>query len=164
MLFTFPSRYSSTIGRQGVFSLGRWSCRLPAGFPVSRGTRDPSRREQAFGYRALTSSGGPFQTSSPSLSFSHSMRDVPQPRKASASRFGLLRVRSPLLTESRLFSSPPGTKMFQFPGLPRTRLPAGRARAPHARVPPFGHPRINACLRLPEAFRRSPRPSSAPGA
>ena len=31
-------------------------------------------------------------------------------------------------------------------------------------VPPFGYPRINACLRLPEAFRCSPRPSSAPGA
>ena len=31
-------------------------------------------------------------------------------------RFGLLRVRSPLLTQSRLLSSPPGTEMFQFPG------------------------------------------------
>ncbi len=32
--------------------------------------------------------------------------------------FGLLRVRSPLLAESRLFSSPRGTEMFQFPRLP----------------------------------------------
>jgi hypothetical protein len=31
-------------------------------------------------------------------------------------RFGLLPVRSPLLGESRLFSSPPGTEMVQFPG------------------------------------------------
>ncbi len=30
---------------------------------------------------------------------------------------GLVRVRSPLLTESRLMSFPPGTEMFQFPGL-----------------------------------------------
>ena len=29
-------------------------------------------------------------------------------------------------------------------------------------VSPFGHPRIGACLRLPEAFRSLPRPSSAP--
>ncbi len=29
---------------------------------------------------------------------------------------GLLRFRSPLLTESRLMSFPPGTEMFQFPG------------------------------------------------
>ena len=32
-------------------------------------------------------------------------------------RFGLLRVRSPLLTQSLLLSFPPGTEMFQFPGL-----------------------------------------------
>ena len=31
-------------------------------------------------------------------------------------RFGLLRVRSPLLAQSLLFSLPPGTEMFQFPG------------------------------------------------
>ena len=30
-------------------------------------------------------------------------------------RFGLLRVRSPLLAQSLLLSFPPGTKMFQFP-------------------------------------------------
>ena len=32
------------------------------------------------------------------------------------------------------------------------------------RVSPFGHPRIIACFRLPVAFRRSLRPSSAPSA
>ena len=31
-------------------------------------------------------------------------------------RFGLLRVRSPLLAQSLLLSFPPGTEMFQFPG------------------------------------------------
>jgi hypothetical protein len=30
--------------------------------------------------------------------------------------FRLFRVRSPLLTESLLFSSPPGTEMVHFPG------------------------------------------------
>ena len=34
-------------------------------------------------------------------------------------RFGLLRFRSPLLSESFLLSFPPGTKMFQFPGFSR---------------------------------------------
>ena len=33
-------------------------------------------------------------------------------------RFGLLRFRSPLLSESFLLSFPPGTKMFQVPGFP----------------------------------------------
>ena len=38
VLFTFPSRYWFTIGRQRVFSLGEWSPQIPAGFHVSRGT------------------------------------------------------------------------------------------------------------------------------
>ena len=33
-------------------------------------------------------------------------------------KFGLFPFRSPLLGESRLISFPPGTEMFQFPGLP----------------------------------------------
>ena len=33
-----------------------------------------------------------------------------------------------------------------------------------SRVSPFGYPRITACFRLPVAFRRSLRPSSAPSA
>ena len=37
-------------------------------------------------------------------------------------RFGLFRVRSPLLTESRLFSVPVGTEMFHFPTFPPTAL------------------------------------------
>jgi hypothetical protein len=80
--------------------------------------------------------------------------------------FGLLRVRSPLLTESRLISCPPGTEMFQFPGCPLARLcirrgvPAVRRRG----VPPFGYPWIDARWQLPRTFRRLPRPSSAPGA
>ena len=35
---------------------------------------------------------------------------------------------------------------------------------PKGWVAPFGHPRINACSRLPMAFRSVPRPSSPPGA
>ena len=33
-----------------------------------------------------------------------------------AQRFRLFRIRSPLLTESLLFSLPPGTEMVHFPG------------------------------------------------
>lgn len=36
-----------------------------------------------------------------------------------APRFGLIRVRSPLLTESNSLSVPLGTEMFQFPRFPR---------------------------------------------
>jgi hypothetical protein len=64
VLFTFPSRYWFTIGRQVVFSLGRWSSQLPTGFHVSRGTQDPSRRDGSFDYRIVTFCDGPFQTAS----------------------------------------------------------------------------------------------------
>jgi hypothetical protein len=37
-------------------------------------------------------------------------------------RFGLFRFRSPLLSESRLLSFPPGTEMVHFPGCARARL------------------------------------------
>ena len=40
VLFTFPSRYYSSIGHYVVFSLGRWSSRLPTGFLVSGRTPD----------------------------------------------------------------------------------------------------------------------------
>ena len=44
---------------------------------------------------------------------------VLQPHKSKLLWFGLIPVRSPLLRESLLFSIPLGTKMFQFPRLPR---------------------------------------------
>ena len=43
VLFTFPSRYSCTIGHRGVFRLGGWSPRLRAEFHVLRATRDTTR-------------------------------------------------------------------------------------------------------------------------
>ena len=41
MLFTFPSRYCSSIGHQVVFRLGGWAPRIPTGLLVSCGTLDP---------------------------------------------------------------------------------------------------------------------------
>ena len=40
VLFTFPSRYCSSIGHQVVFRLGWWSTLVPTGFHVSGGTLD----------------------------------------------------------------------------------------------------------------------------
>ena len=76
---------------------------------------------------------------------------------------GLFRVRSPLLAESLLMSFPPGTEMFQFPGFASPAY-VFSWRYPCGWVAPFGYPRINACSRLPVAFRSVPRPSSPPGA
>src|SRR5499426_4755546 len=61
VLFTFPSRYWFTIGRQGVFSLTRWSSWIPAGFHVSRGTQEPVASQSSVVYRAVTVCGRSFQ-------------------------------------------------------------------------------------------------------
>jgi hypothetical protein len=61
VLFAFPSRYWCTIGRQVVFSLGRWSSRIPTGLLEPRGTQEPSDRPARFVYAAVTRSGWPFQ-------------------------------------------------------------------------------------------------------
>ena len=42
VLFTFPSRYYSSIGHQVVFSLGGWAPLLPTGFLVSGRTLVPA--------------------------------------------------------------------------------------------------------------------------
>ena len=59
-----------------------------------------------------------------------------------------------------MISPPPGTEMFQFPGFASGRI-LMTGIAPR-RVPPFGHPGINACVPLPPAYRSLPRPSSPP--
>ena len=51
VLFTFPSRYWSTIGHRRVFSLGGWSPRIRTGFHVSGTTRVPSSQSARFGVR-----------------------------------------------------------------------------------------------------------------
>ena len=61
VLFTFPSRYLSSIGHLLVFSLGGWSPQIPSGFHVSHGTRDSSRAVIVFSYRAITFFGCTFQ-------------------------------------------------------------------------------------------------------
>src|SRR5690606_23814205 len=108
---------------------------------------------------------------------SHATRDglrptpAPQPRRPEDPRFGLFPFRSPLLRESRLISLPPGTEMFQFPGLASRSYPftPGRrtmtpARFPHSDTrgskPACGSPRLfAACHVLPRlpAPRHPPR-------
>ena len=80
VLFTFPSRYWFTIGRRLVFSLGRWSSRIPTGFHVSRGTweTDPGSRN-TFAYRAITFYGGAFQPASASETVCNFPRPLQEP-------------------------------------------------------------------------------------
>jgi hypothetical protein len=172
VLFTFPSRYWFTIGRRGVFSLGSWSTQLPTGFHVPRGTRETSQRShQPFAYGAFTLYGGSFQSPSAKLVISNSpTRPQPSPVKPrnpmqatlaglTPARFGLFRVRSPLLTESLLFSLPGGTEMVHFPPFASSELCIhsamtgyGPAGLPHSDIPGSkpvcGSPRLFAAYRV----------------
>ena len=88
--------------------------------------------------------------------------DPTTPPHASVLGFRLVPFRSPLLGESNFLSLPGGTEMSHFPPLALTHLWIQRAVTGHdsRRVSPFGHPRVEDCLRLTEAYRSLPRPSS----
>ena len=62
VLFTFPSRYLFTIGRQLVFSLTPWSPRIHTKFHVHRVTQEFPRRARVFGYGPLTLCGAIFHS------------------------------------------------------------------------------------------------------
>ena len=83
-------------------------------------------------------------------------------------RFSLFRFRSPLLTESQLFSLPMGTEMFHFPTFPPTALCVQAEVAGHdSGISRFPYSEIHGSklvYQLPVAYRRLQRPSSALGA
>jgi hypothetical protein len=79
VLFTFPSRYSFTIGRQEYLALDGG----PPGFPHERPSTwysgGGSRSSIAFAYGAVTLSGVPFQASSTSDRVFDSAEALPGP-------------------------------------------------------------------------------------
>ena len=116
VLFTFPSQYSSTIGLTGVFSLAGWSRRIRAGFLVSRATQDAAMPAQASG-TGLSPPAARLSSRFPSPLPCNTA--VLQPPACVATRRVWAPPRSLAATGGiiGLFSFPPGTKMFQFPGL-----------------------------------------------
>ena len=85
VLFTFPSRYCSTIGHQVVFSLTGWSPLFHTRFLVSRTTLDSTSLCLVFIYWTFTFYGMLFQNISTSL-ISHFCS--PNPRCISAPGLG----------------------------------------------------------------------------
>ena len=115
VLFTFPSRYSSTIGLPGVLSLGGWCRRIRTGLLRPRPTQGTARARERCAYGAVTLCGAPFQAASATPASSQNGSPT-TPRAPRRTRFGLAPFRSPLLGGSLLFSSPPATWMFRFAG------------------------------------------------
>ena len=110
----------STIGRQGVLSLGRWTSQIHAIFHEDRATRGTLGERTRFRIRGYHPLWPAFQACSATASLSNSLGILPMPTKASQpparnagrltrAEFGLIRFRSPLLTESRFLSFPAGT-------------------------------------------------------
>ena len=127
------------------------------------------QQSHVFVYGALTLYGRPSQTTSTNTPLSlllpsaDGRRQAPQhrthnPRRVShAHGLAILRFRSPLLTESQLFSLPTGTEMFHFPAFPPTPMYSAPVTRHHSRrVSPFGHPRIHARLTAPRGISQPP--------
>ena len=131
MLFTFPSRYLFTIGRQRVFSLTPWSAQFHAKLHLDRVTQEFPRRARIFDYGPLTLSGAIFHSLHLIVTLPHRAPTTPP-----ASRwFGLIRFRSPLLTESHSLSFPLVTEMFHF-----TRFYACRFKPAAMKKSSLGYP------------------------
>ena len=125
-----------SIGRQVVFSLGRWSSPIPTGFLVSRGTwAQAPHRDTSFAYGVLTLSDRLSQTVRLAVPFL-TVREACSPLQVCPAtllvhrlqpfppqEFGLLRVRSPLLAESRpCFLFLRVLRCFSSPGCLRTPM------------------------------------------
>src|SRR2546425_4742288 len=161
----------SAIGHQGIFRLSGWSRQIHTGFLGPRATWEIRKRA------ADVSTTGVLP-STPDLSHVlrlHqrflTLRPAGRPIKCTPTtpttqplpgltrrRFSLIRFRSPLLPESRLFSLPAGTEMFHFPAFPPLALCVQARVTAHddCRVSPFGHPRIKAWLTTPRGLSWPP--------
>src|SRR5699024_4269816 len=110
-----------------VFRLTGWSRQIHSRFHGPAATREHNHTQHTiFTYGTLTHSGRPSQTTSANHATARPGSTAPEklhPTTPHAqplsgithTRFSLIRVRSPLLTESLLFSLPTGTEMFHFP-------------------------------------------------
>jgi hypothetical protein len=161
----------SAIGHQGIFRLNGWSRQIHTGFLGPCATWVISKR-------AADVSATGVLPSTPDLSHVLrlrqrflTLRPAGRPVKETPTtphtqplpgitriRFGLIRFRSPLLPESRLFSLPAGTEMFHFPAFPPHALYIQARVTAHddCRVSPFGHPRIKARLTAPRGLSWPP--------
>ncbi len=161
----------SAIGHQGIFRLNGWSRQIHTGFLGPRATWVSLKR-------AVNVSATGVLPSTPDLSHVLRLhqRFLTRPTAGRLQKrdpttpttqplpgitrdwFGLIRFRSPLLPESRLFSLPAGTEMFHFPAFPPHCLCVQQRVTAHddCRVSPFGNPRIKAWLTTPRGLSWPP--------
>src|SRR5919112_5673864 len=83
VLFTIPSRYSSAIGHQEVFSLTRWSWQIHSRLQESAATRDILQETRRFHVRDSHPLRPAFPHHSTNTRFYHSTRDRQLPHEKS---------------------------------------------------------------------------------
>ena len=117
VLFTFPSRYLFTIGRQLVFSLTPWSAWIHAKLHLHRVTQEFPRRARVFGYGSLTLYGAIFHSLHLIVALPHRAPTTPAAKPlvwpvplSLATTYGIASL-----------SFPPVTEMFHFTGCCSTR-------------------------------------------
>ena len=162
MLFTFPSRYLFTIGRQLVFSLAQWSARIHTRLHLYRVTQEFPRCASVFGYGPLTLYGAIFHSLHLTSALPHRAPTTPLNKlsglvsSAFARHYLRNRIRFLFLWLLRCFTSP---------GIALVELCIHTLATGHSpsRVTPFGRPRVKAYLPLSVAYRSLSRPSSPVG-
>ena len=161
----------SAIGHQGVFRLNGWSRQIHTEFHEFRDTRVSTQQSHTLTSTGLSPSSAslssdprlhtrfltPHQHGSTGQTNPTTPRTQPLPG-ITRTRFSLLRFRSPLLSESLLFSLPVGTEMFHFPTFPPTALCVQAEVTGHdsSWVSPFGNPRITAWLPTSRGLSQAP--------
>ena len=138
---------------------------------MSRGTQVPVGSRCRFRLRGYHPLWPTFPGGSTSEAIGNSTMTGPTtPPNPKKRWFGLFRIRSPLLTESLLFSFPPGTKMVHFPGFASYGLCVQpqilqfyRSGFPHSEIPgstpTSGFPRLIAACHV---LHRLPSPRHPP--
>ena len=159
MLFTFPSRYSYTIGLTGVFSLAGWARLIRAGLLVSRVTQDTARLHSGS-YTGLSPSMIELSRTFYSLFVYHNV--VLQPRICITTHAVWALPRS-LATTGGIISYFLFLEVLRCFSSLRSPLYFGKDNRPSACwVVPFGNRGIKGYLLLPRAYRSLSRPSSPP--
>ena len=143
VLFTFPSRYLSTIGHQIVFSLIPWSGRVHAKFHVHRVTQGTARVLSVFGYGPFTLWGAAFHPLHLTVRIPHRSPTTPGSKlpglgsSVFARHYLRNHARFLLLRLLRCFTS-------AGVALPALCIQAGVIRHSPDRVTPLGNSRVQA--------------------
>ena len=145
VLFTFPSRYSFTIGRQGVLSLAGWSPRVPTRFSVPGRTQElvkegcalsPCRTVTAVVRRSTGSTNTQLYASRP---MRQTDQDEPYNPRTTTYAYHIARVWAPFARhysgESRFFPFLRVLRCFSSPGLPLPALWIQAGVRPHVGFP-----------------------------